>query len=169
MSAISLFGACDMTPASFASMAPHVQTEAVLLMTEACYGVGAIEKITGAPRSVLLSAYRKAHQFKARDEDRAGPTKGPKIGAMSASARLVLLMMQNQAGTLAASLGSIGYDIGKSESSVRDALKFLTARELIEMTQPSRGNNHPAEYRMTAAGEAQAALLSEQTGTAAHA
>lgn len=162
MTEITLFGSCAMTPKTFATMPPHLQTEAVRLMTECGYGVGAIERIAGARRSDLLSMYNQSHQIKIRDEDRATPPKGPRVAAMSATARLVLVQMQDQAGALASSLNSIAYDLGKSTTSVRHALQQLVEKGLIELTVPARGTGHPAQYRLTAAGEVQAAELAKR-------
>lgn len=162
MTEITLFGACVLTPKGFAVMEPHLQTEAVRLMTESGYGVAAIERIVGARRSDLLSIYNQSHHIKLRDDDRVSPPKGPRVAAMSATARLVLVQMQDQAGALASSLNSIAYDLGKSTTSVRHGLQQLVEKGLIELTVPARGTGHPAQYRLTAAGEVQAAELAKR-------
>lgn len=158
MSEITLFGACEMTPKVFAAMAPHLQTEAVRLMTECGYGVGAIERLAGSQRAQLLATYNRVHQIKLRDEDRGPPPKGPRT-VISATARLILLQMLDQAGALASSLSSLSYDLGKSTTSVRHALQQLVEKGLIELTVPAKGHGHPAQYRLTALGEVQAAAL----------
>lgn len=158
MTEITLFGTCEMTPKSFAAMAPHLQTEAVRLMTESGYGVAAIERIVGSRRADLLATYNRTHQIKLRDEERGTPPKGPRP-AMSATARLILLQMLDQAGALASSLSSLSYDLGKSTTSVRHALQQLVEKGLIELTVPAKGHGHPAQYRLTGAGEVQAGEL----------
>lgn len=159
MTEISLFGTCSMTPRRFHGMAPHLQTEALRLMAESGYGVAAIEKIAATRRADLLEAYRKAHQVKIREEDRATPPKGPRISSMSATSRLILVLMRDQAGALASSINSLSYDLGKSTASVRHALQQLVGKQMIELTVPARGTRHPAQYRLTAAGEATASDL----------
>lgn len=162
MSELTLFGPCSMTPARFAAMAPHLKTEAIRLFAERGLPVREMLTMTGATLGDLMAAGNQPHKIKLETGERVACPTGERQLGLSDSARFVLLMMQNQAGTLAASLGSISYDIGKSESSVRDALKLLTGRELIEMTVPSSGKNHPAQYRMTKAGEEMAEKLAAE-------
>lgn len=161
MSEITLFGRCEMNAKTFAAMPSHMQTEALRLMADRQHDVVTVEKVTGVPRSGLMQIFGARHQIKLKDEDRSAPPKGPRIGSLSGTARLILLQMQDQAGALASSLSSLSYDLGKSTTSVRDALKQLVTRELIELTVPARGTRHPAEYRVTAAGEALALELGQ--------
>lgn len=160
MSEILLFGACEMTPARFAAMAPHVKTEALRLMAERGYQAGDVATATGLAGVDLMGIYGARHQFSFRSGEReAAPQAGERRLGLSGAARLILLQMQDQAGTLAASGQSIGYDIGRSVASVQAALKLLLSRELIELTAPAAGRNHPAQYRMTKAGHQMAERL----------
>ena len=156
---MNLFSPVDIGPAKFGAFSPALQTEALRLMAEAGLTVPRMRDATGLDCADILSIGRRRHRVALDAREHQGSPRGKQPLGLSDSARLILLMMLNQAGGLAASVYSIGYDIGKSTSSVRDALKVLQGRALIELTAPSRGKNFPAEYRMTKAGEALAAEI----------
>jgi hypothetical protein len=161
MSEITLFGPCAISESVFAAMAPHLKTEALRLMAERGMPAGAMCDATGATACELKTISAQSHRIILKTGEReASATRGKKSFGLSDSARLILLMMRDQAGTLAASVFSIGYDIGKSTSSVRDALSLLVGRGLIVLTAPSAGKNQPAQYRITREGEALCDTLS---------
>ena len=143
-----------MMPAVFAALPAQLQTEAVLLMADAGYGVGAIERLTGEGREALIAIGGQRHQVKAFQGDRLGSEavgKREKGQVVSASGRLVLGHMVSQAGMLASSVRSLAYDLGISESSVTQASRRLMKLGFIERVDGETGR--VCVYRLTRAGE----------------
>lgn len=169
MTALALFGLVNIDAASFASMAPHVRSEAALLLRERLSdpstplrraAATAVREIDAAQQGQFHDALLTRHAYRLPGEAASAGqlNRGQACSAASEKAALthgagrVLVWLCAQPERQAqALLSEIAEAIGMPDGTVKGGLQRLHAIGYIEMR--ARGRGYPrASYRVTPLG-----------------
>lgn len=169
MTALALFGLVTIDAASFASMAPHVRSEAALLLRERLSepptamrqaAAMAVREIDAAQRGQFYDALLTRHAYRLPGEaasadqlswGQACSAASEKTVLTRGAGRVLVWLCAQPERRAKALLSEIAEAIGMPDGTVKGGLQRLRAIGYIEMH--ARGRGHPrAGYRVTPRG-----------------
>lgn len=142
-----------LTPSSFASMPPHMQTEACLLAREAGFKLGSIAASVDEPELRIKTIMETRHRHNPFGIERAATVADVREAAPKDSVRSAVLhhLAAMGTGVIEVTQETIAFDLDIGLSSVSRAIRHLTGSDMIRCVRAGKPGQ-VARFQVTRLG-----------------